>query len=65
MASNKDAEFKERLIARSKSNKSAPIWAIMKTNRSRKVRSNPKRYHWRSSHLGEEIRYSMKKSRGE
>ena len=64
MSSNKDVDIKERLIARNKRNRSVPIWVVMKTNR--KFRTNTKRYHWRSAHIGRDVKYSMKKQgRGE
>ncbi len=63
MSSNKDSEFKKRLVTKSKKNRSVPIWVIAKTNR--KVRTNKQRYFWRSANLGREIRYSIEGSRGE
>jgi large subunit ribosomal protein L39e len=49
MARNKNLGKKLRLLKRGKQNRPVPMWVVMKTKR--KVRRNPKRYHWRRSRL--------------
>mgnify|MGYP000288815925 CR=1 FL=1 len=40
---------KIRLAKREKQNRPVPLWVLLKTKR--RVRRNPKRYHWRRSRL--------------
>lgn len=49
MTSRKTSGVKKRLIRALKSNKPVPAWIMVRTNR--KVRTNPKRRHWRSKKL--------------
>ncbi len=54
MGSRKTEKEKERLSAKAKSNKRVPVWVILRTKR--KFSENPRRYHWRRSKLGNEIK---------
>ena len=45
MARVKDTSKKNRLMKATRRARSVPTWVIVRTNR--KVRSNPKRRHWR------------------
>ncbi|MEM3526173.1 MAG: 50S ribosomal protein L39e [Candidatus Jordarchaeaceae archaeon] len=49
MARNKTLPKKLRLGKAGKQNTSVPTWIIVKTRG--RVRTHPKRRHWRSSHL--------------
>nr|MDO8080767.1 50S ribosomal protein L39e [Candidatus Freyarchaeota archaeon] len=49
MARNKPLAKKLRLGKAGKQNTSVPTWIIVKTRG--RVRTHPKRRHWRSSHL--------------
>ncbi|HZW84318.1 MAG TPA: 50S ribosomal protein L39e [Nitrososphaerales archaeon] len=50
MAKVKDTSKKNRLAKAGRQGRSVPTWVIVRTNR--KVRSNPKRRHWRQRKLG-------------
>jgi len=49
MSRDKPAAKKIRLAKAIKQNRRVPLWVIAKTKR--KVRSHPKRHHWRVSKL--------------
>ncbi len=49
MARYKDPAFKNRLAKAYKSNRAPPVWVIARTNG--RVRTNPKRRHWRRTKL--------------
>ena len=49
MARNKPASKKRRLIKAKKQNSAVPAWVVAKTQG--RVRTNPKRRHWRRNRL--------------
>jgi large subunit ribosomal protein L39e len=49
LARNKPAAKKRRLVRAGKENKAVPAWVIAKTRG--KVRTNPRRRHWRRNKL--------------
>ncbi|MEM0056960.1 MAG: 50S ribosomal protein L39e [Candidatus Geothermarchaeota archaeon] len=61
MSRAKPLALKKHLAKEIKSNRSVPIWVIIKTKRE--VRSTPSRRHWRRSKLKLKTKKSFRRSR--